>query len=257
MFLLLILYHRDADGHSDITNQDSVRNLYQEICSTFPPIAGVAQGAMVLHDTMFLDLDMARLQKVVNPKVQGSLYLDELFTDHDLEFFVFFSSMACITGNPGQSAYAAANMFMTSLAAQRRKRDLAGSAINIGAIMGNGYVTRELTLAQQVFLRKVGNLWMSEQDFHTIFAEAIVAGRPGSAQPELSTGLRLQYANEEEKMTWFTNPIFQHLVIMKDSAIMEDSSAKPGIPVKTQLRAAETPLEVYEIIKGMDRLITI
>ncbi|KAI9753134.1 MAG: putative Hybrid PKS-NRPS biosynthetic cluster [Chaenotheca gracillima] len=234
---------------NDITSRESVRRLHKEICDTMPPIAGVAQGAMVLHDTMFLDLDMQRLEKVINPKVLGAIYLDEIFAQTNLEFFVFFSSMACITGNPGQSAYAAANMFMTALAAQRRKRGLAGSAINIGAIVGNGYVTRELTLAQQTFLRKVGNLWMSEQDFHTIFAEAVVAGRPESTQSELSTGLRLQYADEEEKMTWFSNPMFQHLVLLNDNSNANGNSNKPGIPVKRQLLEATTPMEVFDIIK--------
>ncbi|KAK1957316.1 KR-domain-containing protein [Colletotrichum sublineola] len=68
---------------------------------------------------MFSELDIERVEKVTKPKVQGSLHLEEIFHDIDLEFFVFFSSMASIVGNPGQSAYAAANMFMSGLATQR------------------------------------------------------------------------------------------------------------------------------------------
>lgn len=59
---------------------------------------------------------------------------------------------------------------MTTLAAQRRTRGLAASVIHIGAIVGTGYVTRELTEIQQKALRSYGNIWMSEQDFHNIFA---------------------------------------------------------------------------------------
>ena len=228
-----------------------MRALYDDISRTLPPIAGVAQGAMVLHDTMFLDLDMAKMENVLKPKVQGSIYLDELFTEPSLEFFVFFSSMAAVTGNQGQSAYAAANMFMAALAAQRRKRGLAASAINIGAIVGNGYVTRELDQSQQEFLRKVGNTWMSEQDFHLIFAEAIVAGCPGNEQiPELMTGLRLVHTLDEEKTTWFDNPKFQHCVLNDEAASAGTTNNKPGIPIKVQLLSVTTADEVHEILEG-------
>lgn len=207
---------------------------------------------MVLHDTMFLDLDMGTVQKVLKPKVDGSIYLDEIFAETKLDFFVFLSSMASITGNPGQSAYGAANMFLAGLAAQRRKRGLAASTVYVGAIVGNGYVTRELSLTQQLFLRKVGNLWMSEQDFYQIFAEAVVSSpcRPGP-NPEFSTGLQILYAGEDEKITWFKNPLFSHLVFQRETASLGSSSTTTTtVSVKNQLLRATTPDEVYEILKG-------
>ncbi|KAI9848698.1 MAG: putative Hybrid PKS-NRPS biosynthetic cluster [Sclerophora amabilis] len=234
---------------NDISNRDSVRAVYREICQEMPPIAGVAQGAMVLHDTMFLDLDMERLNKVIQPKVNGSMYLEEIFGDMDLDFFVFFSSMASVTGNPGQSAYAAANMFMSSLATQRRERGLNASAVHIGAIFGNGYVTRELTLQQQEFLRKVGNLWLSEPDFHQLFAEAIFAGRCERGKSlELSTGLKTLDSNESETITWFHNPMFQHCIKEDQNAKLVAEGSKSEAPVKAQLLEATSPAQVHVII---------
>ncbi|KAI5928470.1 PKS-NRPS hybrid [Camillea tinctor] len=234
---------------NDISDRNSVQEVYRQICQEMPPIAGVAQGAMVLHDTMFLDLDMERMNKVLNPKVRGATYLEEIFKDVDLEFFVFFSSMAAVTGNPGQSAYAAANMFMSSLANQRRERGLNASAVHIGAIFGNGYVTRELTLAQQEFLRKVGNLWLSEHDFRTLFAEAIFAGQHvGGRSPELSTGLKILESDESESITWFNNPMFQHCIKPTQDVELVNEGSKSAAPVKTQLLDAINPAEVFEII---------
>src|SRR4051812_18330595 len=83
---------------SDITNRESVQSTYRQICDSMPPVAGVAQGAMVLQDTMFIDLDLPRLDKVLRPKVDGSILLDELFPENTLDFMVFFSSMAAMTG---------------------------------------------------------------------------------------------------------------------------------------------------------------
>ena len=211
-----------------------------------PPIGGVAQGAMVLQDTMFIDLDLPRLEKVLRPKVTGSLLLDELFSEDTLDFMIFFSSMAAVTGNPGQVAYNAANMFMASLAAQRRKRGLAGYAINIGAIVGNGYVTRELNMGQQSYLYKVGHSWMSEQDFHEVFAEGVLSCMERMGNSALCSGLRI---DEDESKNWVSNPMFQHLVFKSNNFIAADKKTKGGIVVKTQLLESTSYQEVTEILQ--------
>ncbi|XTI91351.1 polyketide synthetase, partial [Cenococcum geophilum] len=235
---------------NDITNRESVRAVYKTICDNLPPIGGIAQGAMVLADTMFVDLDFERVQKVVGPKVKGSMHLEELFANTRLEFFVFFSSMAYVTGNQGQSVYAAANAYMTALAAQRRKRGLAGSAINIGTIIGNGYVTRQLTTAQQEYLTHMGNVFMSEQDFHEIFAEAVVAGRETATDtPEIMTGLRLAHMDDADKVTWFYNPKFSHCVLWPEAQGAKAAMSKQNVTVRAQLLLAATIDEVKEVIE--------
>lgn len=237
---------------NDITNRESVRAVYQRIQEDLPPVGGVAQGAMVLADAMFVDLDLARVQQVIAPKVQGAIYLEELFAHDDLEFFVFFSSMASVTGNQGQAIYSAANAYMTSLAAQRRKRGRAGSAINIGTIIGTGYVTRQLTVAQQEHLAHMGNIFMSEQDFHQIFAEAVVAGRPSATDvPELMTGVRPAKPDESETVTWFHNPKFSHCILWsdQDQGSAGSTASRQNISVKAQLLMATTAEEVRQVIE--------
>ncbi|KAJ5503746.1 Acyl transferase/acyl hydrolase/lysophospholipase [Penicillium fimorum] len=231
---------------NDITNRDSVQATYRNISATMPPIAGVAQGAMVLQDTMFIDLDLPRLEKVLGPKVEGSILLDELFPEDTLDFMVFFSSMAAMTGNPGQVAYNAANMFMASLAAQRRSRGLAGHAINIGAIVGNGYVTRELNMGQQSYLYRVGHTWMSEQDFHEVFAEGVLTCLERVGSSELCCGLRI---DDDESKSWISNPMFQHLVHKSSNLVVADKKGKSGVMIKTRLFEATSNQEVIEILQ--------
>ncbi|RYP44645.1 hypothetical protein DL768_008911 [Monosporascus sp. mg162] len=233
---------------NDVTDRHSLRLLHRNITESMPPIAGVAQGAMVLHDTLFPDLDLERLEKVIQPKVDGSTYLDEIFQEDTLDFFVFLSSMAYVTGNAGQSAYTAANAFMASLASQRRNRGLAGSIINIGAIIGNGYVSRELTLEQQSSLQRAGHSWMSEQDFHEIFAEGVLASRLEIDDSyEIATGLRLE---EDGEMSWVSNPMFQHLVVSSENLVEANSTKrKPGVAMKPQILEATSDGQVFEILK--------
>lgn len=124
--------------------------MHKTIVSTLPPIVGVLNGAMVLRDTSVRNMNYDQLMDVVRPKVLGSIHMDELFKNDDLEFFILFSSINCIIGNTGQANYAGANTFMASLAAQRRKRGLAATALNVGAIIGAGESILLCTVAPEV-----------------------------------------------------------------------------------------------------------
>lgn len=244
--LLVIAEHHP----SDITDKKSLQETYERVRAELPPIVGVANGAMVLEDTTVSDMSLQALEKVVRPKVDGSINLDELFADVELDFFIFFSSLACVFGNTGQSNYTAANMFMVSLAQQRRKRGLAGSVIDIGAMMGIGYLVRERSLALQQALRAFGYVWCSERDFHQAFAEAILAGRPGSgSDPEIMMGIRLATAGNTADMPWTSNPKFWHCVI--EHQAVDAGASTVIIDIKGRLAAARTMAEVSQIIRGM------
>ncbi|KAI9708162.1 MAG: putative Hybrid PKS-NRPS biosynthetic cluster [Bogoriella megaspora] len=247
---------RDRDAvvrvyKNDITDRASVFETYKQICAELPAVGGVAQGAMVLDDAMFDDLTIEKVHKVLRPKVNGCIYLEEIFANTKLEFFVMFSSMASVAGNQGQSIYSAGNAYMTALAARRRwHRGLAGSAINIGAIIGNGYVTRELTVAQQEYLTNMGNVFMSEQDFHQIFAEGIVAGRDNASDlPEIMTGLRMARMDDADKVTWFYNPKFSHCVLWPEGGAAEAAASTQNVSVKIQLLGATTPEAVLQVVQ--------
>lgn len=231
------------------------------------PIAGVVQGAMVLRDALFLDLDIDRAMQVLKPKVDGSIYLDQLFQEaHKLDFFIFFSSVAYVAGNRGQSMYAAANAFMTSLAARRRSRGLAASVIHLGAVTGVGYVSRELAASKQSVLHKAGFEFMSEQAFHEVFAEGVLASpcRDGDGHGanvddfEVTTGLRVDDDTQgtDVKGYYFaSNPIFQHLVPTQErstgaSSSNGNNSTSSGVSIGTQLEEATTVERAMQIITG-------
>lgn len=215
-----------------------------------PAVAGVVNGAMVLQDTLFSDMDLETLQKVMRPKVNGSKYLDELFSDVTLDFFIFFSSVAALYGNRGQSNYSAASMFMTGLAYQRRKRGLAASVIYIGPIMGAGYVTRTATQGVRNSFQAAGFQWLSEREFHQAFAEAILTGRPEAGlSPELVFGPRDNKIEEGVKTQWYENPKFQHMVNQEAKTGSQKEVGNATLSARAKLMEAVTREEVYEILK--------
>ena len=115
----------------DVTSRASVQRVHKQISTEMPPVAGVMNGAMILIDALLVNNTHAEFEKTLRPKVDGTVFLDEIFSTNDLDFFIVFSSLAAVGGNLGQSAYAAANQFMCGLVANRRMRGLAGSAINM------------------------------------------------------------------------------------------------------------------------------
>ena len=238
----------------DITDRDSLNRAYDEICRTLPPVAGVANGAMILIDRTFQNMQLSTMTDVLKPKVDGSKHLDELFPHNTLDFFILFSSMSSVVGNSGQSNYIAANMYMTSLAFQRKKRGLAGSVIDISSLVGIGYVEHSEAVDADYFTR-IGYTNISEQDLHQIFAEAMLVGRPGSQEcPEIVTGLAPAYADAEIKAPYRSDLKFCHFTIQR-SGEKQDKSQGLVIPVKAQLHAAETKVQVFDILKSSPLLL--
>jgi short-subunit dehydrogenase len=94
---------------ADVTKKQDMINLRNHILSTMPPIGGVANGAMLQSNLFFSDLTYDDLQEVLRPKVDGSLVLNEVFSRDDLDFFLLFSSISAVVGQPFQANYDAAN----------------------------------------------------------------------------------------------------------------------------------------------------
>ncbi|NES68940.1 MAG: SDR family oxidoreductase, partial [Okeania sp. SIO2D1] len=117
----------------DISHQEDVAKIFQQIQASLPPLKGVIHSAGVLDDGVMQNLSWQQFTKVMGPKVQGSWHLHELTKDLTLDFFVCFSSIASMLGSSGQGNYAAANGFMDALAYYRRGLGLPGLSINWGA----------------------------------------------------------------------------------------------------------------------------
>ena len=76
------------------------------------------------------------------PKVAGGWALHEATQGVPLDFFVMFSSVATLFGNPGQASYVAANAYLDALAIYRQEAGLPATSICWGPIADAGYLTR-------------------------------------------------------------------------------------------------------------------
>ncbi|KAK0716109.1 hypothetical protein B0H67DRAFT_684173 [Lasiosphaeris hirsuta] len=232
----------------DVTDRRSVMKTYQTIVKTMPPIAGVCNGAMILNDGIIAQMSHEKFDQTLRPKVDGTRFLDEIFDKPNLDFFIVFSSLAYVTGNIGQSSYAAANAFMASVAQGRRARGLAGSVMNLAGIFGIGYITRtDSGILER--LAKMGYSNVSEWDFLQFFAEAVMAGKPDGAgrHHEISSSLR-PYDPELDANppSWLPIPRFSYYRRTKVQTGGGDDGQKAS--VRAQLKQQTTTEGVYQVV---------
>ncbi|KAI4210919.1 MAG: hypothetical protein LQ351_006238 [Letrouitia transgressa] len=231
----------------DVSDRHAVRSAHDAIIDTMPPIVGVCNAAMVLSDRLFVDMTADTLNQVLRPKVEGTKYLDELFSQPSLDFFITFSSLASVIGNGGQSNYHAANLFMASLAAQRRSRGLSASVIHIGMVADVGYVARTGRSIED-HLRKLFYMPLSESDIHQLFAEAMLASPPNSNMNfDIIMGVEpfTNSANAKIRPPWFSNPRFSHFVRHGNDRSTEQqqqsqSSSSSSTHIRYQLETARS-----------------
>ncbi|UZI31659.1 type I polyketide synthase [Streptomyces sp. VB1] len=102
----------------DTADKDALAALLASIPAD-RPLTGVVHAAGTLDDTVIEAMRPEQVERVLRPKVDAALNLHQLTAGLDLSLFVLFSSVAGIFGLPGQSNYAAANVFMDTLAQYR------------------------------------------------------------------------------------------------------------------------------------------
>lgn len=106
---------------ADVT--DSLREALAEVERTFGRGPhGVVHAAGIPGGGLIERRALSDVDKVLRPKVHGTLALEEALADADLDFLVYFSSHAGVSGLRGSADYAAANAFLNAHAARHRLR---------------------------------------------------------------------------------------------------------------------------------------
>ncbi|KAI9763174.1 MAG: hypothetical protein M1835_007911 [Candelina submexicana] len=163
-----------------VTEIDVVRS---NIDNAAAPIAGVMHMSMVLKDRGFLKFTHDEWNAAVAPKVKGAWNLHKALLNQQLDFFILFSSISAIVGQPGQGNYAAANTFLDSFVQYRQSRGLPASAINISVMEDVGYVSQNPAVLEQFKATSAHTL--QEQDLMDTLQLVI---EKSAAEPSLNEG---------------------------------------------------------------------
>ncbi|GLV85495.1 hypothetical protein Slala03_51840 [Streptomyces lavendulae subsp. lavendulae] len=124
----------------DVSDRDALSRLLTGLtdpAGADGPLTAVVHTAGVDTTALLADTDPAAFAAVLAAKAAAAVHLDELLDalpsgPAELDAFVLFSSIAGVWGAGGQAAYSAANAHLDALAAARRARGLAATALAWG-----------------------------------------------------------------------------------------------------------------------------
>lgn len=165
----------------DITDINDVENKLEVIRSKYHEINGVIHTAGIIKDSFILNKDLNTFEKVIAPKVRGTLILDEVLKNDKLDFFIMFSSIATVIGNIGQCDYCYGNEFMNDFAEERNKlidrNERSGITLSINwPLWANGGMEVSETKINQI-RKSTGLDWISENQGMKAFEKLLLTGK--------------------------------------------------------------------------------
>ncbi len=107
---------------ADVTDLESMHRVVASALKRFGVIHGVFHAAGCIEDAPVQLKTVESAERVLRPKVRGTLVLDLALEKARPELFVLFSSTSATLGLPGQIDYAAANAFLNAFARSRNSR---------------------------------------------------------------------------------------------------------------------------------------
>ena len=155
----------------DVTQDKAITRILAHIDESMPQLGGIIHAAGIFDDGMLLNLDRERLINVMEPKVIGAWNLHTQTLECSLDFFVLFSSVTSLIGNPGQGNYVAANSFLDALAYYRQQLGMPALTINWGAISDVGYLSRNKNIGKH--LEGIGVNGFDKNDAVEIFGRVL------------------------------------------------------------------------------------
>ena len=115
----------------DVSLRQDVSDLFKEAKQQFGEINGIFHAAGVMPSHPFSNSNREEIERVLYPKIKGTIYLDEASQNEPLDFFVTFSSLSTELGDFGFMSYALANSFMDQYIKHRQSAHRKGISLTI------------------------------------------------------------------------------------------------------------------------------
>ncbi|KAF1950142.1 fatty acid synthase S-acetyltransferase [Byssothecium circinans] len=155
-------------------------DVERAIAEAAKPLKGILQLSAIFCDENFTKMTIGQWNDASLPKTKGTwnLHNATVSANLDLDFFVLFSSLSGVVGQPGQANYASANTFLDAFVQYRNNHGLAASAIDIGAVEGIGYISRN-----QGLMEKMGDSGFHAVGEQQLLDALLIAMQPSSKKP--------------------------------------------------------------------------
>ena len=116
---------------ADVCDVNLMREGVSRAKEQFGGIHGVIHAAGIEGIQSILEKEIADFEKVLAPKIKGTLVLDELLREEAIDFICYFSSSSAILGDFGSCDYSIGNRFQMAYANYRNQEQRQGKAVVI------------------------------------------------------------------------------------------------------------------------------
>lgn len=232
----------------DITDRDMLCTVLKECAGSMPPVKGCFQSSAVFRDTYFNKMTYKDWNGALMPKVEGSWNLHCLLP-HDMDFFIFLSSLTGIIGSQAQANYAAGNTFEDGLAHYRLSRGQNATSIDLSAMQSEGVLADHREVFDQIVNVKQ-LLPMSQEELFAILDQYC---RPSSNRAQVITGLELPtsvVAKGAPEPAWMSQPTFKTLHQLSSTTTSTTASNSNDVAqdINKLLQSAESQEQSVQVL---------
>ncbi|MER7758027.1 SDR family NAD(P)-dependent oxidoreductase, partial [Kitasatospora sp. NPDC097643] len=225
----------------DVADRDALAALLAD-----HELSGVVHTAGVLDDGIVTSLTPERIDTVLRPKADAALHLHDLTAGHPLTAFVLFSSAAGTFGGPGQGNYAAANVFLDALAAQRRTAGLPATSLAWGLWADGAGMAGNLASGDADRMARSGVEGLAAAEGLALF-DAAVATNAATLVP-----MRLDLAAVRRESTAGVLPLLRGLVRVPTRRSARVGAAAGGSELAARL-SAQSAADREQTLLGLVR----
>ncbi|PEP89772.1 polyketide synthase, partial [Bacillus wiedmannii] len=156
---------------ADVCDIVCMREGIERAKECFGEIHGVIHAAGLSSNQSILEKDIQEFRKIVNPKIEGTLVLDELLAEEkELDFICYFSSSSAILGDFGSCDYAIGNRFQMAYAEYRKMSQYQGKTFVINwPLWQDGGMIPEDKEGVKLYLKSSSQQFLEAEDGLMIF----------------------------------------------------------------------------------------
>ncbi len=165
---------------ADICDIEGMREALAPATDRFGPIHGVIHAAGISSNQNILEKKMEDFHKILAPKVEGTLALDEILQEEQaMDFICYFSSTSAVLGDFGSCDYAVGNRFQMAYAQHRNELNRSGRSIVINWPLwkdgGMGFQDKANT---ELYLKSSGQRFLETEEGLHIFERLLSHDHP-------------------------------------------------------------------------------
>ncbi|WP_162002409.1 SDR family NAD(P)-dependent oxidoreductase [Streptomyces sp. CB01881] len=167
---------------ADVADAQDMKRVVEQARERFGALNGVVHAAGVQGEGSVLQKEPGTFAGILEPKIRGTLALDEALAGEPVDFVCYFSSTSAVIGDFGTCDYAVGNRFQMAYAAHRDAQVAAGR-LSGRTVVVNWPLWREGGMGfdqdtTTMLLRSSGQDFLETQDGIALFEQLLAQDAP-------------------------------------------------------------------------------